>query len=85
MEAFRNAVLNYKPFQDHFLDDMAHMKSQDDDKWHDIFTDYHELALEHGHVAVAMVSDGNIVDDVQFIVIESHTAIDMGLEPKLKR
>ena len=84
MEAFRAAVLTHKPFKDYFLDNLNDINGYDDNEWHLAFTQYHELHLDYDYIAITLALLEGIVDDLQFVPIEAHTAINMGLSIKLK-
>ena len=85
MEAFRDAVLSHDAFRTQYLDDLNSIFDYDDEEWHKAFTEYHELLLEHDYVAISLVTNGHLVDDIQFIIIAPHTAMNMGLEVKPPR
>ena len=73
MEAFREAVLSFEPFQEEYSDDLSALREMSDVQWQDYFSEYKDLFLETDIVCIKVFSNGFFVDDLNFYISDEIT------------
>jgi hypothetical protein len=76
-DAFRKAIQKNTALQRAYLDDLSEIYREQDEDWHEAFTHFHELLLEHEEVAIGLVSNGFWIDDLQFVPLHDNLAIKL--------